>query len=75
MCACLCERCGRLWFWLTHPHAADCCLLQVIDGVVTDRFLRNWLDLLSFLLAGLPADGVIAAEVGTQGLCCKACCG
>ena len=29
---------------------------DVIDGVVTDRFVRNWLDLLSFLLSGvLPA--------------------
>ncbi len=28
-----------------------------------DPFIRNWLDLLSFLLSGLPADGTIAAEV------------
>lgn len=32
-------------------------------GVVTDRFLLNWLDLLCFLLSGLPANGTIAAEV------------
>jgi hypothetical protein len=36
---------------------------QVLDGVVSDSFIRNWLDLLSFLLSGLPANGTIAAEV------------
>lgn len=36
---------------------------QVIQGQVTDKFLLNWLDLMSFLLAGLPADGIIAAEM------------
>lgn len=36
---------------------------QVIQGQVTDEFLLNWLDLMSFLLAGLPADGIIAAEM------------
>ena len=36
---------------------------QVIQGQVTDPFLLNWLDLMSFLLAGLPADGIIAAEM------------
>ena len=30
---------------------------------MTDRFLLNWLDLLCFLLSGLPANGTIAAEV------------
>ncbi len=25
---------------------------KVIDGVITDKFVRNWLDLLSFLLSG-----------------------
>lgn len=42
---------------LTGPFSA------AIEGVVTDPFIRNWLDLLSFLLSGLPADGTIAAEV------------
>ena len=36
---------------------------NIIDGVITDPFIRNWLDLLCFLLSGLPADGTIAAEV------------
>ncbi|GIL52581.1 hypothetical protein Vafri_8402 [Volvox africanus] len=30
---------------------------------IRDPFIRNWMDLLSFLLSGLPADGTIAAEV------------
>lgn len=38
--------------------------VQVLDSVpIRDPFIRNWLDLLSFLLSGLPADGTIAAEV------------
>ncbi|AFZ13501.1 monooxygenase FAD-binding protein [Crinalium epipsammum PCC 9333] len=36
---------------------------HIIDGVITDSFIRNWLDLLCFLLSGLPADATIAAEV------------
>ncbi|GAB4384425.1 MAG: NAD(P)/FAD-dependent oxidoreductase [Elainellaceae cyanobacterium] len=36
---------------------------QVIEGVIHDRFLRNWLDLLCFLLSGLPADSTSAAEM------------
>ncbi|MBD2257630.1 NAD(P)/FAD-dependent oxidoreductase [Pseudanabaena sp. FACHB-2040] len=35
---------------------------RVMDGVITDEFLRNWLDLLCFLLSGLPASGTSAAE-------------
>ena len=36
----------------------------VMDSAgVTDRFLRNYIDLLCFLLSGLPADGTITAEV------------
>ena len=30
---------------------------------VRDPFVRNWVDLLSFLLSGLKADGTLAAEV------------
>ncbi|MDZ8242072.1 MAG: NAD(P)/FAD-dependent oxidoreductase [Nostoc sp. ChiQUE01a] len=36
---------------------------RVMDGVVKDQFTQNWLNLLCFLLSGLPADGTIAAEV------------
>ncbi|MBT9317255.1 phytoene desaturase family protein [Leptothoe spongobia] len=36
---------------------------HIMDGVVHDDFARNWLDMLCFLLSGLPADGTIAAEV------------
>ena len=45
--------------------------LQVIDGKITDPFVRNWLDLLCFLLSGLPANGTIAAEASVclQSMC------
>lgn len=36
---------------------------QIIDGVVNDTFVCNWLNLLCFLLSGLPADGTSAAEM------------
>lgn len=37
---------------------------QLLDEVpVRDPFIRNWLDLLCFMLSGLPANGTIAAEV------------
>lgn len=36
---------------------------HIMDGVVTDEFARHWLDMLCFLLSGLPADGTIAAAV------------
>ena len=43
-------------------------LVQVLDAAgVKDPFIRNWLDLLSFLLSGLPADGTIAGA-GQLGL-------
>ncbi|MBN8563310.1 MAG: NAD(P)/FAD-dependent oxidoreductase [Leptolyngbya sp. UWPOB_LEPTO1] len=35
----------------------------VMDKVVSDPFIRNWMDLLCFLLSGLPADSTNAAEV------------
>ena len=38
-------------------------LLQITEGEITDPFVLNWLDLLCFLLSGLPANGTIAAEV------------
>ena len=36
---------------------------RIMDGVVFDPFARNWLNLLCFLLSGLPADSTSAAEV------------
>ncbi len=36
---------------------------QLLEGVVQDPFLRNWLDLLCFMLSGLPAQGTLAAEM------------
>jgi phytoene dehydrogenase-like protein len=36
---------------------------QLMEGVVHDPFIRNWLDLLCFLLSGLPAKGTLAAEM------------
>lgn len=36
---------------------------QIMDRVVSDPFIRNWLDLLCFLLSGLPAAGTSAAEM------------
>ncbi len=36
---------------------------KIMDEVVTDPFIRNWLDLLCFLLSGLPASGTVGAEM------------
>ncbi len=36
---------------------------HVMDEVITDPFARNWLDMLCFLLSGLPASGTSTAEV------------
>jgi carotene isomerase len=36
---------------------------KIIEGVISDRFILNWLDLLSFLLSGLPANGTVGAEM------------
>jgi phytoene dehydrogenase-like protein len=36
---------------------------RLIEGTVTDPFIRNWLNLLCFLLSGLPAQDTSAAEV------------
>lgn len=35
----------------------------IVDDIVSDRFIRNWLDLLCFLLSGLPASGTVGAEM------------
>ncbi|MGJ3247419.1 MAG: phytoene desaturase family protein [Elainellaceae cyanobacterium] len=36
---------------------------QIIDDVVHDSFIQNWLNLLCFLLSGLPASGTSTAEM------------
>jgi carotene isomerase len=36
---------------------------QIMEGVIQDAFIRNWLEMLCFLLSGLPAKGTITAEV------------
>jgi phytoene dehydrogenase-like protein len=36
---------------------------NIMDSVVSDPFIRNWLDLLCFMLSGLPAKGSITAEI------------
>jgi hypothetical protein len=45
----------------SHTSRPPACLQVIKD--VKDPFIRNWLDLLCFLLSGLPANGTIAAEV------------
>lgn len=35
----------------------------MVKDIVTDEFIVNYLDLLSFLLSGLPMNGTIAAEM------------
>ncbi|ARV62906.1 carotene isomerase [Nostocales cyanobacterium HT-58-2] len=49
-------------------HIADIAKLtgpfsRIMDGVIKNSFTRNWLDLLCFLLSGLPANGTSAAEM------------
>ena len=36
---------------------------EIMDEIITDKFTRNWLDLLCFMLSGLPAHGTSAAEM------------
>ncbi|NJO20039.1 MAG: carotene isomerase, partial [Spirulinaceae cyanobacterium RM2_2_10] len=50
------------------PHAGALAQLggpfsDILDAHVHDPFIRNWLDLLCFLLSGLPARGTSAAEM------------
>ncbi|MEM8544272.1 MAG: NAD(P)/FAD-dependent oxidoreductase [Cyanobacteria bacterium P01_H01_bin.119] len=35
----------------------------ILNRAVDDAFIRNWMNLLCFLLSGLPADGTSAAEI------------
>jgi phytoene dehydrogenase-like protein len=36
---------------------------NVLNVTISDPFIRNWLDLLCFLLSGMPASGTITAEM------------
>lgn len=59
--------CGRFLPSLL-PYAAQMGKLtqpfsRLLDSTITDSFLRRWLDLLCFLLSGLPASGTITAEM------------
>lgn len=36
---------------------------SILDKTITDRFTKNWLDLLCFCLSGLPSNGTITAEM------------
>ncbi|OAB61930.1 carotene isomerase [Leptolyngbya valderiana BDU 20041] len=36
---------------------------EILQDVVTDEFVYNWMDMLCFLLAGVPAKGISAAEM------------
>lgn len=36
---------------------------QILAGVIADPFIQNWLDLLCFMLSGLPASGTLTAEI------------
>ena len=36
---------------------------KIMDGTIRDPFVRNWLNMLCFLLSGLPAEGTSTAEV------------
>lgn len=48
---------------------------ELVDTAkVTDRFVRNWIDLLAFLLSGVKADGTLAAEVVCFPLTCICVC-
>ncbi|KAL3162740.1 hypothetical protein ABBQ38_008561 [Trebouxia sp. C0009 RCD-2024] len=48
---------------IEQPHDRIIFGLQVTEGKIIDPFVLRWLDLLCFLLSGLPASGTIAAEV------------
>jgi phytoene dehydrogenase-like protein len=52
--------------WLKHAASTPKMLgpfSRVMDSVVTDPFARNWLNMLCFLLSGLPASGTNTAEM------------
>lgn len=36
---------------------------RILNPTVQDPFIRNWMNLLCFMLSGLPADGTVTAEI------------
>lgn len=36
---------------------------QIMNRTISDPFIKNWLDLLCFMLSGLPASGTVCAEM------------
>ncbi len=36
---------------------------QILNTHISDPFIHNWLDLLCFMLSGLPASGTVTAEI------------
>lgn len=39
---------------------------EIVDSLgLKDPFIRNWIDLLAFLLAGVKSDGILSAEMVT----------
>ncbi|MEM8603977.1 MAG: NAD(P)/FAD-dependent oxidoreductase [Cyanobacteria bacterium P01_H01_bin.121] len=54
---------GRLGWQLPHVFRLTGTFQQLIAGTIKDPFIQNWLDLLCFLLSGLPANGTSAAEM------------
>ena len=52
----------ELWQALQHGQELNDSFSKVRDQLgITNRFVLNWLDMLCFLLQGLPADGTLNA--------------
>lgn len=48
---------------------------ELVDALeIRNEFVRNWVDLLSFLLSGVKADGTLAAEVVRFPFSCLCIC-
>lgn len=47
---------------------------EIVDSLgLKDPFVRNWVDLLCFLLAGVKSDGILSAEIVSSNLCFFGC--
>lgn len=45
---------------------------EIVDSLgLKDPFIRNWIDLLAFLLAGVKSNGILSAEMVTMPSCCR----